>query len=114
MNRKVVASLCAAVAVLALEATTQSASAQPRRRVLPEVRLTRPSWLVSPNVPFEVPENYNSYRPDMVFAPYHATGEFIAMSTSMRGVPGPDIFGLGPPFPVQWPWPASFFDPHGR
>lgn len=108
MIAKLAAGFVAATALLAVEAATHQAEAQQRRRAVPEVRVSRPSWLVTPKVTF--PGDRLSMRPDMVHSPYTATGEPVAMSTSMRGVAGPDRFWGGPAWTVQWPWPAAFYD----
>ena len=107
MIRKFAAGLVAATALLAVEAATHDAQAQQRRRAVPEVRVSRPSWLVTPKVAF--PGDRLSMRPDMLHSPYTSTGEPVAMSTSMRGVAGPDRFWGSPGYTVQWPWPAAFY-----
>ncbi|WP_163591199.1 MULTISPECIES: hypothetical protein, partial [Bacteria] len=63
MIRNVAVGLVAAFAVFAVEAATHDAEARSRRRgAVPEVRVSRPSWLVTPKVEF--PGNNNSMRPD--------------------------------------------------
>jgi hypothetical protein len=114
MMRNVAAGLLAVCAVLAVEAATHDAAAQQRRRVaarnLPEVRVTRPSWLVTPKV--ETPQNYMSMRPDILYASDTVNSDLAVMSTSMRGPIGPDRFWGMPGTTVQWPWPPSWFNPN--
>ena len=107
MIRKLAAGLLAAAAVFAVEAATHDAAAQSRRRAVPEVRISRPSWLVTPKVEF--PGNHMSMRPDVLYAPYADGVNPVAMSTSMRGPAGPDRFWGAPGWTVQWPWPASWY-----
>ncbi|MBN8944466.1 MAG: hypothetical protein J0H01_33470 [Rhizobiales bacterium] len=107
MIRNVAVGLVAAIAVFAVEAATHDAEARSRRRAVPEVRVSRPSWLVTPKVEF--PGNNNSMRPDIVYASVSSTGDLAVMSTSMRGTPGPDRFWGAPGWTVQWPWPAAFY-----
>lgn len=107
-KRPFTAGLIAAAALFAVEAATHEAMAQQRRRAVPEVRISRPSWLVTPKVTF--PGDRLSSRPDILHAMTTVTGEPVAMSSSMRGsVVGPDRFWGGPAWTVQWPWPAAFY-----
>lgn len=107
MFAKLAAGFVAATAVLAVEAAVHEAAAQQRRRAVPEVRVTRPSWLTTPKVSF--PGDRLGMRPDIIHAPYTSTGEFVAMSSTMRGVAGSDRFWGSPAWTVQWPWPAAFY-----
>lgn len=107
MFAKLAAGFIAATALIAVEAATHEAQAQQRRRAVPEVRVSRPSWLVTPKVSF--PGDRLSMRPDIVHGPYTVTGDPAFLSTSMRGAPGPDRFWGAPAWTVQWPWPASFY-----
>ena len=107
MIRQFAIGLVAATALFAVEAAVHQAEAQQRRRAVPEVRVSRPSWLVTPKVSF--PGDRLSSRPDMLFAPYTSNGDFVAMSTTMRGKPGRDRFYGGPGYTVNWPWPAAFY-----
>lgn len=107
MFAKLAAGFVAAAALIAVEAAVHEAQAQQRRRAVPEVRVSRPSWLVTPKVSF--PGDRLGMRPDIVHTPYTATGEPVAMSTSMRGVAGPDRFWGAPSYTVNWPWPAAFY-----
>ncbi|QCI64322.1 hypothetical protein [Phreatobacter stygius] len=107
MIRNVAAGLLAAIAVFAVEAATHDAEARSRRRAVPEVRVSRPSWLVTPKVEF--PGNHMTMRPDIRYASDSATGDLAVMSTSMRGAAGADRFWGQPGWTVQWPWPAAFY-----
>lgn len=108
MIRKLATGLVAATALFAVEAAIHQAEAQQRRRgAVPEVRVTRPSWLTTPKVAFN--GDRLSMRPDIVHSPFAITGEPLAMSTSMRGQAGPDRFWGSPGYTVQWPWPPSFY-----
>ena len=107
MIHKVAAGLIAGAALFAVEAATHEAMAQQRRRAVPEVRISRPSWLTTPKVTF--PGDRLSSRPDMLHAITTVTGEPVAMSSSMRGVAGTDRFWGSPAWTVQWPWPAAFY-----
>jgi hypothetical protein len=107
MIRQFAAGLVAAAALIAVEAATHEAQAQQRRRAVPEVRVSRPSWLVTPKVEF--PGNRLSMRPDIIHGPYSTTGDLAILSTSMRGNPGPDRFWGAPAYTVQWPWAGSFY-----
>ncbi|MDP3545629.1 MAG: hypothetical protein Q8S29_05565 [Phreatobacter sp.] len=107
MIRQFAIGLVAATAVFAVEAAVHQAEAQQRRRAVPEVRVSRPSWLITPKVSF--PGDRLGMRPDMTHSPYSATGEPVAMSSSMRGVAGPDRFWGAPAYTVNWPWPAAFY-----
>ncbi len=107
MNAKLAAGLFAAIAAFAVEAATQQAEAQQRRRAAPEVRVSRPSWLVTPKVAF--PGDSMSMRPDILYAPFTVNGDPVALSSSMRGKVGRDRFWGAPGYAVQWPWPAAFY-----
>lgn len=103
-KRPLIAGFVAAAALFAVEAATHEAMAQ-SRRPLPEVRVSRPSWLVTPKVAF--PGERLTSRPDILYA---TNGNPPAMSSSMRGPRlGPDRFWGGPAYMVQWPWPAAFY-----
>ncbi|MDP2803144.1 MAG: hypothetical protein Q8O26_14805 [Phreatobacter sp.] len=107
MIRKFAIGLVAVTAVFAVEAAVQQAEAQQRRNAVPEVRVSRPNWLVTPKVAF--PGERLSSRPDMLFAPFTSNGDLVAMSSSMRGKPGRDRFWGAPAYTVNWPWPAAFY-----
>jgi hypothetical protein len=108
MIAKFATGLVALTAVFAVEAAVHQAEAQQRRRAVPEVRVSRPSWLVTPKVSF--PGERLTSRPDILYAPYTVTGEPVAMSTSMRGARiGRDRFWGAPAYMVNWPWPAAFY-----
>jgi hypothetical protein len=108
MNAKLAAGLFAAFAALAIEAATHEAEARSRRRAVPEVRVNRPSWLVTPKVSF--PGDRLSARPDIIYGSTYSNGDPVAMSSSMRGGRiGPDPFWGAPGWTVQWPWPAAFY-----
>ncbi|MCZ8320358.1 MAG: hypothetical protein O9296_02070 [Novosphingobium sp.] len=108
MIRKFVFGLVAATALFAVEAATFQAEAQQRRRGAPEVRVSRPNWLVTPKVSF--PGDRLSARPDLIYSNIHPNGDPMVMSTSMRGARiGPDRFWGGPANMVNWPWPAAFY-----
>ncbi len=108
MIRQFALGLVAATALFAVEAATFQAEAQQRRRGVPEVRVSRPSWLVTPKVSF--PGDRLSARPDIIYGNTFSNGDPIAMSSSMRGSRlGPDRFWGGPANMVNWPWPAAFY-----
>ncbi|MCA0320536.1 MAG: hypothetical protein LCH88_20985 [Proteobacteria bacterium] len=107
MIRQFAAGLVAAAALFAVEAATHEAQAQQRRRAVPEVRVSRPNWLVTPKAEF--PGNRNSMRPDIIYGPYSTTSDLSFLSTSMRGPAGPDRFWGAPAWTVQWPWAGSFY-----
>lgn len=100
MSSKLIATIAGAVAVLSLEASVMQAEAQQRRRSVPEVTVSRPSWLMTPKAEF--PGSRGSMRPDMIYSPWTTSSDLVAMSTSMRGPAGPDRFFGGPGFVVDW------------
>ncbi len=74
MIRQFALGLVAATALFAVEAATFQAEAQQRRRGVPEVRVSRPSWLVTPKVSF----------PATASAPVRTSSTATPMRTAIR------------------------------